>query len=137
MGNRSLSLFGLVIVLLAAGCGGGGNNGPSVPSPFAGSWSGPFIDTMANQRGTLTVAVGTDGRLTGSIANQTTGQTGTVSGRVNNAGALTATYSYPAVTAASNGTVALDPDGDLSGVYDARVSGQLVGSGTFDLTKQQ
>lgn len=123
-----------VVMLLGAtilaGCGGGGG---SSPSPFAGSWSGTWVDAANAQNGTLDVTIGTDGRLSGSIHNSTLGMDGTASGTVRNSGQINTTYVYPSGTYTASGTIAINGSGHLVGTVQTYLDGVLFGSVDMDL----
>ncbi len=127
-------LLGLVVCLSLCGCGGGGG-GNTTPSPFAGTWLGPWSDTNS-QSGTLSITVAANGAMTGTIVNNTLGTNGTTAGTVSNGGNLSATYTYPTATYTANGTVAIGGNGHITGNLQEFQGGTLLGSAVVDLTKQ-
>ena len=128
----AVSLAAIALVGCGGG-GGGGNNNPPAPtnSPFAGTYVGTF-STSNSQSGTLNVTVGSDGKLTGTGHNSTTGQDETESGSVTNAGALNVIFSYPTFSASVSGTVAFASNGHLDGTLTQSNGGSV----TIDLVKQ-
>jgi hypothetical protein len=54
-----------VLVIWLAGCGGGTNE----PTPFAGEWSGQWLDTeLPNQAQTVNLSIDSSGKATGMVA---------------------------------------------------------------------
>jgi ABC-type oligopeptide transport system substrate-binding subunit len=121
--------------LALAGCGGSGSNDNNSPattnSLFAGTYVGTF-NTTNPQSGTVNVTVGSNGTLTGSGHNSTTGQDETISGSVTNAGTLSITFTYPTLSASASGTVAVASNGHLDGTLTQSTGGSV----TIDLVKQ-
>ncbi len=83
------TLVALTVIVLAAagisGCDGGGGTGNSL-TPYLGRWMGPFTATVTGQAGqetgTVDLTVLTNGDFIGTMANTTTGATGTLGGEV-------------------------------------------------------
>lgn len=122
----------LVLALVLAGCGGSG--GSSTPSPFAGTWDGPF--PPGGDQGTLSLTIGTDGTTNGTSVDQTYNLTGTIRGSISNTGVFSGTVQYPGYQAASlNGVLSITAGGQLTGNYTESLQGQQV-NGTITLTKQ-
>ncbi len=121
--------------VVLAGCGGGGGNNDSsstpTNSPFAGNYVGTF-NTTNPQSGTLNVTVATNGTLTGSGHNNTSGQDETVSGSINNAGTVNVTFTYPTFSASASGIVAATSNGHIAGTLTQSGGGSV----TIDLVKQ-
>ncbi|HLK17059.1 MAG TPA: hypothetical protein VKT78_19800 [Fimbriimonadaceae bacterium] len=128
--------MGLVgcIWLSSAGCGGSG--GSSTPSPFAGTWVGTWNAPSIPDSGTTNVTIDTNGQITGSTHDNNSGTNGTFTGSITNAGALSATVSYPGTANSSvTGTGSIASNGHLLGNAIQVQGGVQVGL-TEDLTKQ-
>jgi len=135
---KGIIILGAIVALsipLIAGCGGGGGTDNSSPaqtnSPFAGNYVGTF-NTTNPQSGTLNVTVGSNGTLTGTGHNNTTGQDETISGSVTNVGTGSVTFTYPTFSASASGTVAFASNGHLDGTLTQSSGGSV----TIDLVKQ-
>jgi hypothetical protein len=126
-----------LIGLAGCGSGGGGSAGPATTaSVFAGHWAGSWSDGEGNT-GTMDVTVGTDGKLTGGIVNDLTGEAATASGQVSGTGQLNATYSYPrSGPVVARGTVAMATAGSLTGDVQEIVQGQYLSTAVLRLTRQ-
>jgi len=77
---------------LMAGCGGTDTNNP-LPSIYAGSWTGNWTGVEANDGGTLTWTVTSDGSMSGTMG-RSGGISGDTSGIVANTGQYTATAGF-------------------------------------------
>ncbi|MBS1716222.1 MAG: hypothetical protein JSS72_00645 [Armatimonadetes bacterium] len=89
-----------VVFSLVAGCGGMGS---LLSSPFAGNYAGSFT-TSDSQHGTATFAVASDGTITGTVNNVTTGGTGSLTGTINPVGNVNASLAYTSTTFSLVGT---------------------------------
>lgn len=78
-------------VVLTA-CGGGTNR--TIPSLYAGSWSGTWTGAETNDGGTVTLTVTSDGSAGGTMT-RAGALSGNFSGVINNTGHLTAAVSFP------------------------------------------
>lgn len=83
-----------VALVACIGCAGGGGSS-SAPSQFAGTWSGTWTSPTLGQNGTTNLTVGTNGLVTGTMFNQQTGDTGTLTGLIRSTGQTTANGQYP------------------------------------------
>lgn len=132
--------FGTACIVMAlwmlAGCGGGS----STPSPFAGTWSGTFTSpangNISAQNGTVQVTIATNGATTGIVDNLTTNANATVSGSIANTGTANFTYTYPGATYTASGTVAINGQGQLTGILQSFSGSTLFAVETIILTKQ-
>jgi hypothetical protein len=128
--------FGILIstaAVMLAGCGGSSNNS-TLPSLYAGSWSGTWSGPLANDGGALTFAVTSDGSVSGTMA-RSGNLSGAFGGVINNTGRLTATSSFP-----SSGNFVITGQVVLSaGAMSGSFSYSWLGSeyqGTFSETSQ-
>jgi hypothetical protein len=136
------------VSLTLAGCGssGGGTGfdidgrpiGPAQPSPFAGRWSGQWIDPNVPAGGTLNATISQSGGLTLAISDPATGATGSGSGSITRAGSLTAHYRYAGgAELSATGTVTIGAGEHLLGQFEVSASGERLGSGRFDLIRNR
>ena len=133
---RYLSFAAIILVLFClAGCGGGGG---SVPSPYAGSWSGLMGVASGGGSGTggspsqASLTVDSKGRINGTWADSV--GSGALTGRVNNDGAASMIVSMGAETATGQGVTTIAQDGHWAG--NLVVSDPAGASITFDLSRQ-
>jgi hypothetical protein len=129
-----------------AGCGSGAGSlrgadegeNPAVvaaANPFAGSWSGPWIDAEAGEEGILSATITKKGKLSVALFNRTLGTSGSGSGSLSGAGAIKASYRYgtgPKLTL--KGLLTRGSNGHLVGQFEALYKGRHAGSGAFDLS---
>jgi hypothetical protein len=139
---KALTLISFALTTLSlAGCGGGGSSSSGSPaavsSVYAGHWAGGWAD-QTGDRGTLDVTVGTDGRYSGTVVDQTQGGVqGSATGRVDGSGHLTGTYAYSGGTVLTvSRTVAVNQDGTLAGTVSEMHNGQPFSSSNLELTRQ-
>ena len=125
-------VLAVVIAAVVVGCGGGGG---SETSPFAGQWQGSWVDAGNAQSGTVSLTIGTDGSMSGSIHNDTLSLDGTASGSISRSGQVAGAYAYPGQTYTTSGTLIVNGAGHLVGTLQIYDSGILVGSADIDLTK--
>jgi hypothetical protein len=90
MKRVAIALFGLALL---SGCGGAGDTA-LLPSLYKGSWAGTWASADANDNGSISFVVTTDGSVSGSMADKS-GATGTIAGFINKSGSLTAVTSFP------------------------------------------
>jgi hypothetical protein len=92
---NAISRFFIVgaVALLAMGCGGSDNSTTTLPSLYANAWTGTWSGPLANDSGTLSFTITSDGSLSGTMT-RTGGLSGTISGIVNGTGKLTATAAF-------------------------------------------
>lgn len=89
-------LFFALLILASTSCKKSDNN------PFEGTWSGTFT---GNDNGTWTVYVNDNGTVSGSGRSTVANSTFTISGRINNAGNLLATFGTSSLDGTFNGTM--------------------------------
>jgi hypothetical protein len=89
-------LFYAMLVLAISACKKSDNNA------FEGTWSGTFT---GNDSGTWTVSVNDNGTVSGSGRSTVANTTFTISGRVNNAGSLLATFGTSSLEGTFNGSM--------------------------------
>jgi len=84
--KRSTLLLAPLAAALALGC----TFAVAAPStsPFAGTWSGSFIDVTNGGAGTIELSIADNGVLSGSFENTTTGAGSTLHGLVKDDGRL-------------------------------------------------
>ena len=92
---RKLLLL-LVCAVALAGCGGLGIELPGIGSPYEGSWSGTWVETVAD--GTVSFTINIIGELNGTMHSHTSGEDGTITGAVLDNGETTVTVSFPSGT---------------------------------------
>lgn len=106
-------------------------------SDFEGRWSGTYTAIADNQSqggaGTMAIEVAPDGSLTGSLRNQTAGQTFSVVGRLDSSGGFEATFTTGTSTSRASWRAAVLA-GHLSGYASAYIGELKVGSMSFDLS---
>lgn len=120
----------LGILVAAAGCGG---SGVSTPSPFAGTWNGSWT---ANDVGTGSITVATNGAVTGTLHDTTANADGTVTGSISNAGTISGVVHYSGVPNTTlTGTMAIAGNGHLTGNLTQSDGVNSIGV-SFDLIKQ-
>jgi hypothetical protein len=135
---------GVSAILTGCGSSGGGPGfdidgrpiGPAQPSPFAGRWSGQWIDPNVPGGGTLNATISQSGGLTLAVSDPATGATGSGSGSITRAGSLTARYRYAGgAERSATGTVTIGANEHLLGQFEVSASGERFGSGRFDLVR--
>ena len=89
-------LFFAMLVLAISSCKKSENN------PFVGNWAGTFT---GNDNGTWSVTVNDNGTVSGSGRSTVANSTFTISGRVNNAGSLLATFGTSSLEGTFNGSM--------------------------------
>jgi len=89
-------LFYAMLVLAISACKKSDSN------PFKGTWSGTFT---GNDSGTWTVSVNDNGTVTGTGTSVVAASAFTISGRINNAGNLLATFGTSSLDGTFNGTM--------------------------------
>ena len=97
------------LTLIVAGCAGNGDNGSSnngngTTAQFTGQWSGGCADTDGETQSELW-AIDTNGNITGSEHNNTTGDNGTFTGTVDGNGNVTVTYTEGGDTFTATGRI--------------------------------
>ena len=118
-------------VVLTA-CGGGTNR--TIPSLYAGAWSGTWNGVESNDGGTMTLTVTSDGSTSGTMT-RAGGLGGTLAGVINNTGHLTASVSFPSSgNFVVNGQVVLNVAA-LDGSFNYSWLGQNY-TGSLSLTSQ-
>ena len=126
----------LALAVLAVGCGGGGGGGSSEPSPYAGTFSGPWTSTDLGQSGTTRITIATNGNVVGTIRNNTEDLDGSVSGSLSNSGSFNGTVNYPGLSSSSiRGTMAFNGSGQLTGTLIQRLDGEDYNA-TFTLSRE-
>ncbi len=105
---KKLCILILSLAMLSA-CGSNPSSSPAAPpsqsSPFIGTWTGGWIDSLS-QQGALTVTIAADGSSTGTIYNYNYNAYGTISGTMSNDGTVNMTYAYPTLgTYTASGTL--------------------------------
>jgi len=104
---------------------------------FAGSWLGEWSDPVMKQSGVHMFTIGTDGSLSGTIKNETLSLVGTATGRIDETGALSYTYSYPGQVYTAKGTCSIAANGHmLCNTTQYTESGEAFGSAIVDHVKQ-
>lgn len=135
---KLLSSLSLLVAGLFAigGCGGGGGSAPIIPpNPFSGTFVGPFT-TDHGQSGTATWVIDVAGNVTGTMANDTLGATGTSNGTIDKTGTASISLEYPGQAASiMAGTLSLNLQGHLVGPLVATFQTRTIQT-TFDLTPQ-
>jgi hypothetical protein len=145
--KRLVTLSAILSIGLALiGCGGSStdsNSGTTTNSPFAGSYTGSVDPSSGNLISVSSFTIANDGTITGSGVDAS-GATGTLSGKITDAGAITVTTtpstgSPSTVTGAVTlniaghlvGTVTNTVDSSTSFVTLGKVGGSLIFAGTF------
>ena len=105
-------------------------------SPFAGRWSGDWLDQGNRQEGTFEMSVAPNGALNGQIYNATVNVETPSRGALGADGTLVFNYSYAGVNYQARGRLKPDEDGDLVGVMTFYNNGQAFGSAGFALSKE-
>ena len=130
---RNLAICATAAVVMA-GCGGSDNSNSTLPSLYAGSWSGTWAGPEANDGGSLTWTVTSDGSLSGTM-DRTGGVSGSTSGVISNTGQFTSTAGFATDgNFLIRGAVAID-NGDLVGSFSYSWLGKVY-QGTLSLTNQ-
>lgn len=123
----------LVCVLTLIACGGGGGGGSSFPNSYVGTWAGTWANSVDN--GNVTVTITDDRSFTGEITDpDLAGQTGLLSGEIDNNGTISGTFQYP-----GGATHDLEGTWQLSNFNGTLSGGALLDGGTvtnFTMTKQ-
>ncbi len=111
----ALLLCALAGTLLTIGCGSGSNFADT--PDLSGAYVGPFVlvDGATSQTGTMSVVIGPDNRMAGTVHNDTTGADGTVAGDIERGVALRAKLSYAGAEYTLVGKVAIDARKNLVG----------------------
>jgi hypothetical protein len=81
-------------LLLISGCGGAGDTS-RLDSIYKGGWSGNWVSSDWNDRGTIAITVTGDGSFGGSIAGTAKTGSGTFSGQIDKYGKLIGVASFP------------------------------------------
>ncbi len=89
-------LFFAMLVLASSSCK------KSESNPFVGNWAGTFT---GNDNGTWSVTVNDNGTVSGSGRSTVANSTFTISGRINNAGNLLATFGTSSLDGTFNGSM--------------------------------
>ncbi len=97
--NMKKILFYTMLVLAISACK---KSDSSDSNAFAGTWTGAFT---GNDNGTWTVSINNNGTVSGSGRSTVANSTFTISGRVNNAGSLMATFGTSSLDGTFNGTM--------------------------------
>jgi hypothetical protein len=95
-------------------------DGP-VASPFAGPFSGPWSVTGTTDKGTMTLTIGTNGRMAGTYTNTGNGTAGRVEGNVTTDGVFVGAF-VENVTGTRF---------EIEGVLTRMADGGLAGDGTY------
>lgn len=131
--RNALSALSIAALIVVPGCGGGGS---SVPSPFAGAWSGTYDAGGIPDNGTATATITTSGQLTGTVHSTAGNGDGTVSGKISNAGTVSAHVTYPGYSPYPLvGTLAINGSAHLVGNLTETVGSTQYGV-SFDLAPQ-
>jgi hypothetical protein len=91
--KQNIKRMGLMlgIATLAYGCGGAGDTG-RLPSIYQGSWTGTWSSGDANDNGSISFTVTSDGSFDGTIAKKS--GSGTVSGTIDKRGTLSGVAAF-------------------------------------------
>jgi hypothetical protein len=116
-------LFFAILILAIGACK---KSDSSNSNAFAGIWTGTFT---GNDSGTWTVNISNNGTVSGSGRSTVANSDFTISGRVNNAGSLVATFGTSSLDGTFNGTMA---GRNASGIW----SNGTFYQGTWTGTKQ-
>lgn len=104
-------------------------------SPYAGTWSGTWAATALAQNGSLSIVVATDGKISGTIQNATTGKTAAITGYSDGNG----NFGFPLTYSGEPTSVVLGNFGTISGNQLSSVFTQTIAAaefaGTFTVTK--
>jgi hypothetical protein len=126
---------------LLSSCGGNQESDDTqITDPaFVGRWRGPWQSSGSSgtQTGTVDLTIAETGKMAGTVHNASSSVDGEMSGTVDGAGSMNATYTHagnPPVTVA--GTLTLQQNGHLVGAVQSTSEGQLLGTSTVDLVKQ-
>ncbi len=90
-GIQRAALIGSMVVLVA-GCGGSSSS--TLPSLYAGSWTGTWNGPLTSDGGSLVFSVTSDGSLQGTMSRKG-GLSGAFNGVINSTGKITATTAFP------------------------------------------
>ena len=107
-------------------------------SPFAGAWSGTWIDSGNHQSGKAALTVGNDGSSHGTVINSL-GLSSPLDGTINDDGQTALTYTYEQfntrITYGARGRLHVT-DGRMSGVLAFSLpNGVVFGHGTFTMDR--
>lgn len=128
------SILGMLATAALYGCGSGSNYN-EIPI-LSGSYTGRFVQItrMATETGTMSVVIGPDHRLAGTVFNETRAADGVVVGDIENGAVLDATLTYPDAEYRLTGKIGKDDRQYIVGALSVRNSaGTSVATLSVDL----
>ncbi len=112
----------------------------SEPSSYAGQYKGNWTgksSASAEQKGTWSLKVDANGKVTGKEVNETAGRTAELSGSVNEDGDIKLIIEYPNLTFAIKGTVVITKSGHLKGTLTQFEGREMIWTIQIDLPPQK
>ena len=132
--SKGTILLCLVICFLITGCGGGDRveNPPPFQSDYAEDWEGTWVIPELYQSGTISLTIAADGKISGTLNNETLMKTSSISGTSDNTN-FAFSYQYDSTSGTVKGTFGLNENHHLIGNFNNTISGNTY-EGSFDLT---
>jgi hypothetical protein len=129
----TILLFGVLVAVGCGGGGGGGNGGggSGTPNPFNGRWDGTWTQASPANNGTVLLAIAGNGAVSGDVFDATLNEEGTLSGVINDAGAMSFQVVFPAQTQTWTGNASINGSNHLVGTWTVTGPG-LNTTRTFD-----
>ena len=105
------------------------------PLPFAGHYTGTYVNASSTDRGTFTLDIDGSGNITGTLTDTTHGVSGPATGTIDANGNATISVAYPNGTYTDVGTLSYVSGNTYTASVSEYYNGNQIDSDTLTLTK--